>query len=82
MKSFFLFALIVAMVAAGGYLKGGDKIGQKLSEAYDGNILNNPHKIMAVLTNMPIAWFFCTWSMLFGGKYKNCVYTHMYYALA
>jgi|JI102314A2RNA_FD_contig_71_156753_length_883_multi_3_in_0_out_0_1 hypothetical protein len=82
MKAFLLLALIVAFAVAGGYLKGGEKIGAKLADAYDGNILNNPWKIYMVVAQMPFAWFACTWSSFFGGDYKNCVYTHMYYALA
>jgi len=80
MKAFLIFAMIAALAAAGGYLKSSD-IADSLIEAYDAKILNNPHNIMAVVAGMPMAWFFCTWSMIFGADYKSCVYTHMYYAL-
>lgn len=81
MKAFLIFAMIAALAAAGGYLKSNN-IADSLEAAFGGKILNNPYNIDAVTMNMSRAWFFCTWSSIFGGDYKSCVYTHMYYAIS
>ena len=44
MKAFFVFALILALVSAGGYLSAG-RITSALSSEYGGAILNNPNNI-------------------------------------
>ena len=80
MKAVFVFALILALVSAGGYLSAG-RITTALSSEYGGAILNNPNNIFAVVMAMPFAMWACTWSAIFGGSYKNCIYTHMYYSL-
>jgi len=80
MKAFLAFALLLALASAGGYLSTG-KITSGLSSEYGGAILNNPHNITSIIMAIPFAFFACVWSSIFGGDYKNCVYTHMYYAL-
>ena len=80
MKTFLIFAMIAALATAAGYLKI-DNIADFLIDSYDEKILNNPHNIHAVVFGMPKAWFFCTWSAIFGADYRSCVGTHMYYAL-
>ena len=80
MKAFIAIALFLAIASASGYFSSSN-IASSLESAFGGEKLNNPYSIFAVVGAGAMGWVMCSWMSFFGGNYRNCMYTHLYYAL-